>query len=183
MKFITGALLITAGIISLNFMSTAKKNLHQLKANTIDGKEFSFYSLKGKKVLIVNTASECGYTPQYAELEELYIKYKSSGFEIIGFPSNDFGGQEPGTNQEIKAFCKKNYGVTFTMMEKISVKGPGAHPVYKWLTGKEENGVNGDPVKWNFHKFLIDENGNLVKVLPSSVKPMSSEITSWITKK
>lgn len=154
-----------------------------MKANTIDGKEFSFSSLKGKKVLIVNTASECGYTPQYAELEQLYLKYKNSGFEIIGFPSNDFGGQEPGSNQEIKAFCKKNYGVTFTMMEKVTVKGNSAHPIYKWLTSKEQNGVNGDPVKWNFHKFLIDENGKLVKALPSSVKPMSSEITSWISQK
>jgi glutathione peroxidase len=183
MKIIAGALLITAGIFSLNFMPTGKKNLHQLKANTIDGKELALSSFKGKKVLIVNTASECGYTPQYAELEQLYNKYKSSGFEIIGFPSNDFGGQEPGTNQEIKTFCKKNYNVTFTMMEKITVKGSSIHPVYKWLTSKEENGINSDPVKWNFHKFLIDENGNLVKALPSSVKPMSSEITSWITQK
>ncbi len=167
----------------MSLSPNAKKNLHQFKAKTIDGKEMALSSFKGKKVLIVNTASECGYTPQYSELEQLYKKYKAQGFEIIGFPSNDFGGQEPGSNQEIKAFCQKNYGVTFTMMEKITVKGNGIHPIYKWLTTKEENGVNADPVKWNFHKFLIDENGNLVKALPSSVKPMSPEITGWITKK
>lgn len=132
--------------------------------------------------MIVNTASECGYTPQYAALEELYKKYSSKNFVILGFPANNFGGQEPGTNAQIKEFCKKNYGVSFQMMEKISVDGKDAHPLYKWLCSKTENGVMDAKVKWNFHKFLIDENGKPVKSLPSGTEPMSKEITDWISK-
>ena len=120
-----------------------------------------------KKVLIVNTASECGYTPQYKDLEALYEKYKSKNFVVIGFPCNDFGGQEPGTSNDIKAFCTKNYGVTFQMMEKVSI---ATSPIYKWLTSKAENGVLDATVKWNFNKFLIDEKGQLVKYLPSNTK-------------
>ncbi len=157
--------------------TSSTKNLHSFKAKTLEGKEFDFASLKGKKVLIVNTASECGYTPQYKELQSLYVKYSSKNFVIIGFPCNDFGGQEPGTGAEIKSFCQKNYGVTFQMMEKVSI---ASSPVYKWLTTKTENGVLDAVVKWNFNKFLIDEKGNLVKYLPSSVKPMDTEITNWI---
>jgi glutathione peroxidase len=168
--------IISLTVLTMAFTSSTK-NLHSFKANTLEGKEFDFASLKGKKVLIVNTASECGYTPQYKDLQALYAKYSSKNFVIIGFPCNDFGGQEPGTGSEIKSFCQKNYGVTFQMMEKVSI---ATSPIYKWLTTKTENGVLDAVVKWNFNKFLIDEKGNLVKYLPSSVKPMDAEITNWI---
>ncbi len=157
--------------------TTSTKTIHEFKVKTLEGSDFNFASLKGKKVLIVNTASECGYTPQYKDLETLYKKYNSKNFVIVGFPCNDFGGQEPGTSTEIKTFCTKNYGVSFPMMEKVSVT---TSPVYKWLTSKAENGVLDATVKWNFNKFLIDENGHLVKYLPSSVKPLDAEITNWI---
>lgn len=168
--------IISLTVLTMAFTSS-NKNLHSFKAKTLEGKEFDFASLKGKKVLIVNTASECGYTPQYKDLQSLYAKYSSKNFVIIGFPCNDFGGQEPGTGAEIKSFCQKNYGVTFQMMEKVSIS---TSPIYKWLTTKSENGVLDAVVKWNFNKFLIDEKGNLVKYLPSSVKPMDAEITNWI---
>lgn len=158
-----------------------KKNLYDFKAKTIDGTEYDFSQLKGKKVLIVNTASECGYTPQYEGLQALHEKYDSTGkFAIIGFPCNQFGGQEPGTSTEIKTFCTKTYGVTFQMMEKIDVKGENQHPLYKWLTNKSENGVEDSEVKWNFNKYAVDENGNYVKHYGSGVEPMSEEITNWI---
>lgn len=163
--------------ITMAFTISNTKTLHEFKSKTIDGKEFNFADLKGKKVLIVNTASECGYTPQYKDLQALYEKYNSKNFVIIGFPCNDFGGQEPGTESEIKSFCTKNYGVTFQMMEKVSI---ATSPIYQWLTHKTENGVLDATVKWNFNKFLIDEQGHLVKYLPSSVKPMDIEITNWI---
>lgn len=157
--------------------------IYHLKANTIDGKVLDFSTLKGKKILIVNTASECGYTPQYEDLEKLYKTYGPNKFVIIGFPANDFGSQEPGTNNEIATFCQKNYGVTFQMMEKITVKGDGMHPVYKWLCNKSQNGVSDAEVKWNFGKFLIDENGYWVASLGSRVKPFDEQIVNWITKK
>lgn len=163
--------------ITMAFTISNTKTLHEFKSKTIDGKEFNFADLKGKKVLIVNTASECGYTPQYKDLQALYEKYNSKNFVIIGFPCNDFGGQEPGTETEIKSFCTKNYGVTFQMMEKVSI---ATSPIYQWLTHKTENGVLDATVKWNFNKFLIDEQGHLVKYLPSSIKPMDIEITNWI---
>ena len=168
--------IIALTAFTMSFTSSTK-NLHSFKAKTLEGKEFDFASLKGKKVLIVNTASECGYTPQYKDLQALSAKYSSSNFVIIGFPCNDFGGQEPGTGTEIKSFCQKNYGVTFQLMEKVSI---ATSPIYKWLTYKSENGVLDAEVKWNFNKFLIDEKGHLVKYLPSSVKPMDAEITKWI---
>lgn len=158
------------------------KSLYDFKANTIDGKEFDFSSLKGKKVLIVNTASKCGYTPQYEQLEALYKQYGGEGFEIIGFPANNFMSQEPGSNDEIAEFCKKNYGVTFTMMEKISVKGKDQHPLYAWLTEKSQNGVEDAPVKWNFQKFMIDENGEYVKSVAPGTSPKDEEVTAWIKK-
>lgn len=164
-------------IMTMAFTTTGTKSLHDFKAKTIDGTDFNFAVLKGKKVLIVNTASECGYTPQYKDLEALYEKYKSKNFVVIGFPCNDFGGQEPGSSSDIKSFCSKNYGVTFQMMEKISIT---TCPIYKWLTSKAENGVLDATVKWNFNKFLVDEKGQLVKYLPSNVKPMDAEITNWI---
>jgi len=169
--------ILTLTAISMAFTTSGTKNLHEFKAKTLDGKDFNFADLKGKKVLIVNTASECGYTPQYKDLEALYKKYSSKNFVVIGFPCNDFGGQEPGTSTDIKSFCTKNYGVTFQMMEKVSI---AKSPIYQWLTTKTENGVLDATVKWNFNKFLIDEKGNLVKYLASSVKPTDPEITNWI---
>lgn len=156
------------------------KTLYDFKALTIDGQEFDFNSLKGKKVLIVNTASLCGYTHQYKELEELYTMYGGEQFAIIGFPSNDFGEQEPGSNMEIKEFCSKNYGVSFQMMSKISVSGEHIDPLYKWLTTKEENGVQDAPVKWNFQKFLIDKNGQWAGMIAHRESPLCDPIVNWI---
>jgi glutathione peroxidase len=158
----------------------AKKTFLDFKVTDIDGKTFDLASLKGKKVLVVNTASKCGFTPQYAQLQELYKKYGGEHFVIIGFPENNFLYQEPGTNAEIKQFCTTNYGVTFPMMSKISVKGKDMAPVYKWLTSKAENGVMDAPVKWNFQKFMIDENGNLVDMVPPREKPDCDKIVNWI---
>ncbi len=175
-------LLIILFTITTTAAMSQTKTLYDFTAKTIDGKDFDFSSLKGKKVLIVNTASKCGYTPQYAKLEELYKEMGGEKFEIIGFPANNFAGQEPGSNDEIAGFCQKNYGVTFTMMEKISVKGKDMHPLYGWLTEKDENGVEDAGVKWNFQKFLIDENGHYVKSLGSGIDPMSKDVTSWLGK-
>jgi glutathione peroxidase len=150
---------------------------------TLEGDEFDFSALKGKKVLIVNTASKCGYTPQYADLEKLYQQYGGEDFTIIGFPANNFNEQEPGTNEEIRQFCTQNYGVSFPMMEKISVKGTDMHPLYRWLTSKKENGVMDSEVKWNFQKYLIDENGKLLAEFDSAVNPQSNKIVSLITGK
>ena len=156
------------------------KNIYSFKVKDIDGNEFDFATLKGKKIIIVNTASKCGFTPQYKDLETLYQQYKDKNLVIIGFPANNFGQQEPGTDSEIHTFCQKNYGVTFPMMEKISVKGSDEHELYKWLTDKKQNGVSDGEVKWNFGKFLIDENGKWFKCLPSKVEPMDEQITNWI---
>lgn len=162
---------------------TKTRNLHDFQCKTIDGANFDFSSLKGKKVMLVNTASECGYTPQYKDLQALYDQYKDKNFVIIGFPCNDFGGQEPGSLTEIKSFCSKNYGVTFPMMEKISVKGEKCNDIYKWLCSKTENGVEDSKVNWNFNKYLINEKGEYVKHLGSSVNPLDKEVTQWITSK
>jgi glutathione peroxidase len=170
-------------IFSFVLVSTiafSQQSIYDFKVKDIDGKDFDLSSLKGKKVLIVNTASKCGYTPQYKQLEEVFKKYGGPNFTVIGFPANNFGSQEPGTNQEIEEFCEKNYGVTFKMMSKISVKGDDADPVYQWLTNKSKNGVMDSEVKWNFQKYLIDENGKLVEVLESKVKPDDEKIVSWI---
>ena len=160
----------------------AQTTFYDLKANDIYGEQVDFSKFKGKKVLVVNTASKCGYTPQYAQLQDLYKEFGGEKFEIIGFPSNNFMGQEPGDEKEIAQFCEKNYGVTFTMMEKIDVKGKDIHPVYQWLTEKSQNGVEDAKVKWNFQKFLIDENGKYVKSLSPGVEPMSDDIISWLGK-
>jgi len=169
-------------MIAMTTISNAQgsKTFYDFKVTTIDGQPFDLATLKGKKVLVVNTASKCGHTPQYAQLEELYKKYGSDKFTIIGFPANNFLSQEPGTNEEIKQFCTLNYGVTFQMMAKISVKGKDIDPLYKWLTSKDENGVMDAPVKWNFQKFLIDENGKLVGMVPPGEKPDSEKIVNWI---
>lgn len=156
-------------------------SFYDFMVKDIDGKDYSFSSLKGKTVLIVNTASECGYTPQYQELEELYKKYKDKNFTVIGFPANNFGGQEPGSNEEIKGFCTKNYGVTFPLMGKISVKGEDCHPLYQWLTKKDSNGILDAEVRWNFNKFLVGKDGKLIAHFGSRVKPGSEEITKHIS--
>ena len=154
-----------------------EKSIHGFKVEALEGGTIDFADFKGKKILVVNTASKCGYTPQYKELEALYEKYKDK-LVIVGFPANNFGGQEPGTNTEIKDFCEKNYGVTFPMAAKVSVKGDDMAPIYQWLTQKSQNGVLDAEIKWNFNKFLVDENGKMVAYFPSKVTPMSEEITS-----
>ncbi len=153
------------------------KSIYTFKVNGLDDKIIDFSKFKGKKILIVNTASKCGYTPQYEELQKLYDTYKDK-LVIVGFPANNFGGQEPGTNSEIKEFCKKNYGVSFPMAAKVSVKGDDIAPIYQWLCNKSENGVMDATIKWNFGKFLLDEKGYLITYFPSKVTPMSEEITS-----
>jgi len=160
----------------------AQQSFYDFKVKDIDGKDFDLSSLKGKKVLVVNTASKCGLTPQYEQLQEVYEKYGDKDFTIIGFPANNFAQQEPGTNKEIEEFCTKNYGVTFQMMDKISVKGDDMNPLYQWLTQKSKNGVLDSEVSWNFQKYLIDEKGNLVKMVEPKVKPNDEQILSWITK-
>lgn len=167
-------------ILCSMLFSQTTSSIHQFKVNDIAGAEFDFSTLKGKKVMVVNVASECGFTPQYKDLQALYEKYKDKNFIIIAFPCNDFGGQEPGTSGEIKSFCEKNYGVTFPVMEKVSIKGEKPAPVYQWLTAKEKNGVEDSNVKWNFNKYLIDENGRYVKHFGSMKKPMDDEIITWI---
>lgn len=152
-------------------------NIFHFKVPALDGSTIDFSKFKGKKILIVNTASKCGYTPQYEGLEELYNTHGDQ-LVIIGFPANNFGGQEPGTNSEIKEFCTKNYGVTFPMAAKVSVKGDDIAPIFKWLTNKSENGVMDATIKWNFTKFLLNENGVLIAVFDSNVTPMSSELLS-----
>ncbi len=160
--------------------NTAGESIHQFKVKDIEGKEFDFASLKGKKVLIVNTASKCGLTPQYEQLQALYDEFQNEKFVIIGFPANNFDEQEPGTNAEIATFCSKNYGVTFPMMEKISVKGDDMNPVYQFLTQKSKNGLEDNNVKWNFQKYLINEEGHLDKVLEPQIVPIDEVILNWI---
>jgi glutathione peroxidase len=155
-------------------------SIYTFKVKDLSGNEFDFATLKGKKILIVNTASECGLTPQYEQLQAVYEKYKDSNFVIVGFPANNFGAQEPGTNAEIGAFCKKNYGVTFPMMEKISVKGSDMHVLYQFLTQKSKNGLKDSEVEWNFQKYLIDEKGHLAAVMSPSVLPNDTSIINWI---
>lgn len=168
-------------ILSLSVFSlSAQKSFYDFTVKDIDGNDYSLAELKGKKVLLVNTASNCGFTGQYEDLEKLYKEYEKTGFIIVGFPANNFKNQEPGSNDEIKEFCQKNYGVSFPMMAKISVKGDDMHPLYRWLTSEEMNGVMNSSVKWNFQKYMIDENGKLVDVANSAVKPYSKKIVDWI---
>ncbi len=157
-------------------------SIHQFKVKDLYGEEFDFASLQGKKVIVVNTASKCGLTPQYKDLEALYKEYKDKGLVIVGFPANNFAGQEPGTNEEIATFCEQNYGVTFPMMDKISVKGDDMAPIYKFLTQRMQNGVKDSEVEWNFQKYLIDEKGHLVKVISPRTLPTDPEIVNWIKK-
>lgn len=169
-------------VMSLATMTTfgQNKSFHDFSAETITGEMLDFSAFKGKKVLVVNTASKCGLTPQYKELEELYKEYGGDDFIIVGFPANNFMSQEPGTNEEIKDFCEVNYGVTFRMMAKISVKGDDMHPVYQWLTQKEQNGVEDSNVSWNFQKYLVDEKGRLIGHLSPKQSPFSDRIISWL---
>ena len=158
----------------------AKETIYQFKVEDLSGNSFDFSTLKGKKILVVNTASECGLTPQYEQLQEIYEKYKDQNFVIVGFPANNFGSQEPGSNTEIATFCQKNYGVSFPLMSKISVKGNDMHAVYQFLTQKAKNGLQDSDVEWNFQKYLINENGELAKVVSPRVLPTDAEITNWI---
>ena len=178
MKYI---LSIIISIATVSMTNAQHISLHDFKVETIDGEEFDLSNLKGKKVLIVNTASKCGLTPQYEDLEALYNEYKDQDFIIIGFPANNFAGQEPGSNEDIKAFCQLNYGVSFPMMAKISVKGDDMHPVYQWLTQKSQNMVQDSEVAWNFQKYLIDENGALIDFISPKTNPKDEKIVNWIT--
>lgn len=157
-----------------------KQTIYQFKVKDISGKIFDFASLKGKKIIVVNTASKCGLTPQYKELEALYKKYSTQGLAIIGFPANNFGSQEPGTNDEIASFCQLNYGVSFPMMEKVSVKGNDMCAVYQFLTQKSKNGLEDSEVGWNFQKYLLNEKGELEKVVSPRTQPNDDEIVNWI---
>lgn len=160
--------------------NTMKQSIYSFKVEDLEGKEFDFASLKGKKIMVVNTASKCGLTPQYKDLQALYEEYKDKGLVIIGFPANDFMKQEPGTNEEIGAFCQKNYGVTFPMMSKISVKGKEMHPLYQFLTQKSQNGLQDSDVEWNFQKYLLNEKGELEKVISPRTSPKDKEIIDWL---
>ena len=157
-----------------------KQTIYQFKVEDLSGKTFDFASLKGKKIMIVNTASKCGLTPQYKDLEAIYQQYKDKGFVIVGFPANNFAGQEPGTNEEIAAFCQLNYGVTFPMMDKVSVKGDDMCAVYQFLTQKSKNGLEDSEVGWNFQKYLINEKGELVKVISPRTLVTDPEVINWI---
>jgi glutathione peroxidase len=168
----------TTSKIEKNTMTT--ENVYQFKVTDLEENEFDFASLRGKKVMIVNTASKCGLTPQYKDLQALYEEYKDRGLVIIGFPANDFMSQEPGTNEEIGAFCQKNYGVTFPMMSKIAVKGNEMAPIYKFLTQKAKNGLQDSEVEWNFQKYLLNEKGELEKVISPRTKPNDKEILDWL---
>ena len=171
MKFLATLLIVVSA-----FLGNAQ-SIHSFKVQGIDGKQINFASFKGKKILVVNTASKCGYTPQYEALEKVYEQYKDK-LVFIGFPCNQFGGQEPGTNEEIVSFCKKNYGVTFPLADKVDVKGDKTAPIYQWLTQKAKNGLVDATITWNFNKFLLDENGKMIAYFPSNVKPDSEDILS-----
>jgi glutathione peroxidase len=173
MKTLLSILLLAA------VLTTNAQSIHSFTVKSIDGKNLNLASFKGKKILIVNTASKCGYTPQYEGLEKVYEQYKDK-LVILGFPCNQFGGQEPGTNEEIVDFCKKNYGVSFPLADKIDVKGSNIAPIYQWLTSKSKNGILDASISWNFNKFLIDENGKMIAYFPSNVKPDSDAILSYL---
>lgn len=154
-------------------------SIHQFQVPSIEGKTIDFAQFKGKKILVVNTASKCGFTRQYEGLEKLYKENKDN-LVIVGFPANNFKGQEPGTNEEIQEFCKARFGVTFPLASKVDVVGDKAHPLYKWLTSKEKNGKLDATIQWNFNKFLLDENGKLLEYFPSKVEPTGQEIAKYL---
>jgi glutathione peroxidase len=161
-------------------IAMTKQNIYQFKVEDLSGNTFDFSTLKGKKVMIVNTASKCGLTPQYKDLEAIYKEYKDKGFVIVGFPANNFASQEPGTNEEIASFCQMNYGVTFPMMDKVSVKGDDMCAMYQFLTQKSKNGLQDSDVEWNFQKYLINENGELEKVIAPQTLPTDTSVVDWI---
>ncbi len=168
-------------IIFLVGIVASAQSFYDYTVVDIDGNNFPLSQLKGKKVMVVNVASKCGFTPQYEQLETLYKQYKDSNFVIIAFPANNFKEQEPGTNDEIKEFCSLNYGVTFPIMAKVSVKGDTLAPIYQWLTQKSLNGFDDSSVKWNFQKYLISKDGKLEHVINPWVKPNNKKIINWIT--
>jgi glutathione peroxidase len=185
-KFFSGIFIATVSFFSFSaFKNPPKKysghhqSIYDFKLKTLDGEEITLAKFKGKKMLLINVASECGFTPQYKNLQALHEQYKDK-LVLVGFPANNFGSQEPGGSKEIKEFCTKNYGVTFQMMEKISVKGADKHPLYEWLSNKEENGSCSDAPNWNFCKYLIDENGKVIKFFSSKVDPLSKDITGLL---
>jgi glutathione peroxidase len=163
-------------------LMAADKTVYDFTLNTIDGQPAPLAAYKGKVVLLVNVASRCGYTPQYTALESIYEKYKGQGFVILGIPANNFGGQEPGTNAEIKTFCSSKYNVTFPMMAKVSVNGDDTTPLYQFLTDKAANPQTGGEIKWNFTKFLIGPDGHIIARFEYAVTPDSSQVTSAIEK-
>ena len=173
--------LLSIMTLTLNSQTSVDNSIHQFKVADIYGNIFDFSQLKGKKVMIVNTASKCGLTYQYEALQKLYSQYKDLNFVIIGFPSNDFLWQEPGSNDEIIEFCEQNYGVTFPMMSKITVKGTKKHPIYQFLTQKSKNNYRDSRVTWNFQKYLINKEGLIEKIISPRTRPDSEEIVSWIT--
>lgn len=177
-------LLLFLGLLcsSIYAQNAMENSLHQFTVEALEGESFDFSTLKGKKIMVVNTASKCGLTPQYKDLQALYEEYGSDKFVIVGFPANNFMSQEPGSNEEIAAFCERNYGVTFPMMAKIDVKGKDIHPVYAFLTQKEKNGVMDSKVSWNFQKYLVNEEGVVEKVISPRTSPRDEEIIAWITK-
>ena len=177
-SFIT---LLSIMTLTLNSQTSTDNSIHQFKVADIYGNIFDFSQLRGKKVMIVNTASKCGLTYQYEALQKLYSQYKDLNFVIIGFPSNDFLWQEPGSNDEIIDFCEQNYGVTFPMMSKITVKGTKKHPIYQFLTQKSKNNYKDSRVTWNFQKYLINQDGRIEKIISPRTRPDSEEIVSWIT--
>jgi len=169
----------TAFIALLLSSLFSASSIYEFKVEGLEGGAIDFSKFKGKKIMIVNTASKCGNTPQYAELEQLYEKHKDK-LVIVGFPANNFGQQEPGSNEEIKEFCTKNYGVSFPMASKVSVKGEDVAPIYKYLTDEAKKLGFEDPVKWNFTKFLLDENGKLITVIHNKTKPMSEDVLKYL---
>ncbi len=182
LSYLTFGLLACGGSASTEntLAQTPAMPFYDLTATDINGKPFAFSQLKGHKVLVVNTASECGFTPQYKQLQELYEQYKDKGFIIVGFPSNDFGGQEPGDETTIASFCDKNYHVSFPMMSKVSTKGGAQHAVYTWLTQKAQNGSADSQVKWNFQKYMINEDGTMHGMLASAEDPLSGSMLNWL---
>ena len=173
--------LLSIMTLTLNSQTSVDNSIHQFKVADIYGNIFDFSQLKGKKVMIVNTASKCGLTYQYEALQKLYSQYKDLNFVIVGFPSNDFLWQEPGSNDEIIDFCEQNYGVTFPMMSKITVKGSKKHPIYQFLTEKSKNNYKDSRVTWNFQKYLVNKQGRVEKIISPRTRPDSEEIVSWIT--
>jgi glutathione peroxidase len=172
--------ILLAALLLLSATAFAASSLYDFTMPTLNGSPTPLAGFKGKVVLVVNVASQCGYTPQYEDLQALYVKYKDQGFVIAGFPANNFGGQEPGTNEEIGAFCKSKYGVTFPMFSKISVKGADKAPLYQFLTDKSANPKTGGEIQWNFTKFLVDRNGKVIQRFEPAVEPQSKELVSAV---